>query len=168
MYGLPQVRILTHKKLTNYLGKHGFKPTKHTPGLWTHHTAPITFSLVADDFGIKYMHKNIFKFHQHFKTGIQNHKGLVGHKIHRFDIRMELKRGYVDLSMPCYISRVLKRFAHPLISKNGDSPSNFIPPIYSKQAPQREKIDILPLLEQNIHHTHTKSCGNTTLLHQSS
>jgi hypothetical protein len=36
------------------LAKDGYRPTPHTRGLWTHDTRPISFSLVVDDFGVKY------------------------------------------------------------------------------------------------------------------
>ena len=58
MYGLPQAGILANKKLTKYLSGHGYSPTKRTPGLWTHHTNSIQFSLVVDDFGVKYTSKS--------------------------------------------------------------------------------------------------------------
>ena len=34
--------------------EHGYAPVTHTTGLWKHHTRNITFTLVVDDFGIKY------------------------------------------------------------------------------------------------------------------
>jgi hypothetical protein len=54
MYGLPQAGILTNKLLQRNLAKDGYRPTKHTHGLWKHDTHPISFSLVVDDFGVKY------------------------------------------------------------------------------------------------------------------
>jgi hypothetical protein len=53
MYGLPQAGILTNKLLAKQLALHGYAPTVHTPGLWTHKTQPIMLSLVIDDFGVK-------------------------------------------------------------------------------------------------------------------
>ena len=35
--------------------KEGYYQTKHTPGLWTHETRQISFTLVVDDFGVKYV-----------------------------------------------------------------------------------------------------------------
>jgi hypothetical protein len=58
MYGLPQAGILGNKKLTKHLEPYGYVPTKHTPGLWHHRTRPITFSLVVNNFGIKYTNKD--------------------------------------------------------------------------------------------------------------
>jgi hypothetical protein len=55
VYGLPQAGILANELLQRRLAQDGYRPTKHTHGLWTHDTRPITFSLVVDDFGIKYV-----------------------------------------------------------------------------------------------------------------
>ena len=55
MYGLPQAGVLAHAKLTSVLAPHGYSPTKHTLGLWTHSTRPIVFSLVVDNFGVNYV-----------------------------------------------------------------------------------------------------------------
>ena len=57
MYGLPQAGTLENDKLIKELAVKGFDQTNHTPGLWKHRTIPVTFSLVVDDFGIKYTHK---------------------------------------------------------------------------------------------------------------
>jgi hypothetical protein len=55
MYGLPQAGILANELLQRNLAKDGYRPTQHTHGLWTHDTRPISFSLVVDDFGVKYV-----------------------------------------------------------------------------------------------------------------
>jgi hypothetical protein len=55
MYGLPQAGILNNELLQRNLAKDGYRPTQQTHGLWTHDTRPISFSLVVDDFGVKYV-----------------------------------------------------------------------------------------------------------------
>ena len=54
MYGLPQVGKIANDKLKLHLAKFGYEPVPITPGLWRHQTSPLQFSLVVDDFGIKY------------------------------------------------------------------------------------------------------------------
>ena len=54
MYGLPQAGKLAHDKLKQHLAPFGYSPCRHTPGLWTHTDRQITFTLVVDDFGVKY------------------------------------------------------------------------------------------------------------------
>jgi hypothetical protein len=57
MYGLPQAGIIANNKLRKPLATFGYIPTDHTPGLWKHKTSPVQFSLVVDDFGVKYVGK---------------------------------------------------------------------------------------------------------------
>jgi len=55
VYGLPQAGILANKKLRRKLEPHGYFKHENTPGLWYHISRPISFTLVVDDFGIKYV-----------------------------------------------------------------------------------------------------------------
>ena len=57
MYGLPQAGILAQDLLAKRLEEHGYYQSNIIPGLWKHKTRPILFSLVVDDFGIKYSNK---------------------------------------------------------------------------------------------------------------
>jgi hypothetical protein len=55
VWGLPQAGILANKLLRKQLLPHGYYECKHTPGLWRHLTCPISFTLVVNDFGVKYV-----------------------------------------------------------------------------------------------------------------
>jgi hypothetical protein len=57
MYGLPQAGILTNDRLVAHLAKYGYRPMTRMPGMYTHDTCPITFTLVVDDFWVKYVGK---------------------------------------------------------------------------------------------------------------
>ena len=57
IYGLPQAGALTNKQLREYLAPAGYYECAHTPGLWKHISRPVQFSLVVDDFGVKYVGK---------------------------------------------------------------------------------------------------------------
>jgi hypothetical protein len=57
MYGLPQAGIIAQHLLNERLQKHGYQQSQTTPGLWKHDTCPISFSLVIDNFGVKYVGK---------------------------------------------------------------------------------------------------------------
>jgi hypothetical protein len=54
MYGLPQAGRIAYDDLVLHLKLYGYLPAPHTPGLWRHTTRPTTFTLVVDDFGVKY------------------------------------------------------------------------------------------------------------------
>ncbi len=55
MYGLPQAGLIANVLLEKCLNRHGYRQSKLVPGLWKHDTRPIQFTLVVDDFGVKYV-----------------------------------------------------------------------------------------------------------------
>jgi hypothetical protein len=57
MYGLKQAGLLANQILQKRLSTFGYYPARHTPGLWLHTTIPIEFSLIVDDFTVKYVDK---------------------------------------------------------------------------------------------------------------
>ena len=57
MYGLPQAGRLASDQLIELLAPAGYEPCPITPGLWKHKTRNLHFSLVVDDFGVKYVDK---------------------------------------------------------------------------------------------------------------
>ena len=58
IYGLSQAGVLAKKLLKKRLALAGHYEMPHTPGLWKHVSRPIEFTLVVDDFGVKYANKN--------------------------------------------------------------------------------------------------------------
>jgi hypothetical protein len=57
MYVLKQTGLLANQLLQTRLAPFGYYPARHTPGLWLHKTQPISFTLVMDDFKVKYVGK---------------------------------------------------------------------------------------------------------------
>jgi hypothetical protein len=57
MYGLPQAGKLAHDLLQERLTKHGYAPIPNTPGIWKHAMRPVTFTLIVDNFRVKYIRK---------------------------------------------------------------------------------------------------------------
>jgi hypothetical protein len=55
MYGLPQAGIIAQELLAKQVKEHGYSQSKTTPGLWKHEWRPIMFSLIVNDFGVKYV-----------------------------------------------------------------------------------------------------------------
>ena len=55
MYGLPQAGILANAFLKKRLNKRGYHQSKLVPGLSKHDWQPVQFTLVVDDFGVKYI-----------------------------------------------------------------------------------------------------------------
>jgi hypothetical protein len=57
MHGLKQSGHLANQLLQTCLAPFGYYPARRTPGLWLHKTRPISFTLVVDDFAVKYVGK---------------------------------------------------------------------------------------------------------------
>jgi hypothetical protein len=70
VWGLPQARKLLQKLLV----PHVYYECINTPGLWKHKWRPISFTLVIDDFGIKYVVK---EHADHFVECIQTKYKLI-------------------------------------------------------------------------------------------
>ncbi len=57
VWGLPQASILANKQLRRKIAPFGYSEHVNTPGLWYHESRQISFTLVVDDFGVKYVNK---------------------------------------------------------------------------------------------------------------
>ena len=57
MYGLKQAGKITNDDLIEYLKEFGYYPSRKTPGRWLHKTRNISFTLVVDDLGVKFIDK---------------------------------------------------------------------------------------------------------------
>ena len=53
MYGLPQAGRIAHDSLVKHLETYGYHPSRKPPGLWTHNSRPINFTLVVNYSGVK-------------------------------------------------------------------------------------------------------------------
>ena len=55
MYGLPHAGIIAQKLLEELLNKAGYFQSNRTPGFWKRQWHPVSFSLIVDDVGVKYV-----------------------------------------------------------------------------------------------------------------
>ena len=58
MPGLKQAGLIMNNRLKIHLAKFGYSPVTRIPSLWKHATKDICFSLVVDNFGVKYVSKD--------------------------------------------------------------------------------------------------------------
>ncbi len=87
MYGLPQTGLLANKLLKKRLNKHRYRQSKLVPGLWKHDTRLIQFTLVVNDFGVKYVGK---EHAQHLKNAPEEHHKLTCNRTGKHYIRITL------------------------------------------------------------------------------
>ena len=74
VYGLPQAGILAQELLETRLNIHGYFQSKLTPSFWTHKWRPICFTLVVNNFGVKYKGK---EHADHLVSTIREHYDLT-------------------------------------------------------------------------------------------
>jgi hypothetical protein len=67
MYGLKQAGLLANKLLQTRLAPFRYYPARHIPGLWLHKTRTISFTLVVDDFVVRYVGK---KHAEHLRNAL--------------------------------------------------------------------------------------------------
>ena len=149
MYGLPQAGIIAQQLLEERLAKHGYRQSATTPGLWTHDTRPICFSLVVDDFGVKYVGE---EHAQHLLETIRKYyKCLADWEGERY-CGLTLKWDYtgrkVHLSMPGYVAKALARFQHPPPTKPQHQPYPHVKPNYGAKTQYAKEADTSPPLDK--------------------
>jgi hypothetical protein len=111
--GLPQAGLFNNKFLKECLNKHGYQQSKLVPGLWKHDTRPIQFTLVVNDFGMKYIGK---EHAQHLNNALEEQYKHTCDWTGKWYIRITLDWDYnkcqIHLSMPNYMQKALKQFQH--------------------------------------------------------
>jgi hypothetical protein len=122
MYGLPQSGLLANELLEKCLNKHGYRQSKLVPSLWKHDTWPIQFTLVVDDFEVKYVGK---EHAQHLKNTLEQHYKLTcdwtGTRYIGITLDWDYNKRQVHLSMPNYVKKALKQFQR-IVGKLQHSP----------------------------------------------
>jgi hypothetical protein len=149
MYGLPHMGILVQNLLEKCLNKHEYFQNKAVPGLWTHHSRPISFTLVVDDFGIKYVGKelalhllNILK--EHYEIAVD----WTGNELIGLTMDWDYPSQKVLISMLGKIKKAFTRFGHERPKCKQNSPHKHVAPIYGTRAQYVEPENPSPLLSK--------------------
>ena len=126
IYGLPQSGRLANNLLKKRLRGDGYYEVRHTPGLFRHEWRPIWFTLIVDDFGIKYIGKKIA---DHLLQVLNKHYDMetdwTGGLYCGITLQWNYEERYVHISMPNYVNKNLIK--------------------YQIQAPATRKTTALPL-----------------------
>jgi hypothetical protein len=106
MYGLKQAGLLANQLLQR-LSPFGYYPARLTPGLWLHNTWPISFTLVVNDFAVKYVGK---QHAEHLRNALlRNYELTTDWKATVYSgmtLKWDYKNRTCDISMPGYVSYV--------------------------------------------------------------
>jgi len=102
---------LVNKLLKQHLAKHGYDKLKHTPGLFKHHTRPILFTLVVNNFGIPYEGAGHLKHLLNILKLFYNVEvNMSGGLYCGITLDWHYKDKYVDISMPNYVWKQLIKY----------------------------------------------------------
>jgi hypothetical protein len=111
MYGLKQAGVLSNQLLQTRLATFGYYPSRHTPGLWLHKTRPIAFSLVLEDFVVKYVGKQHAYNHRNALLIAYDLTADWAETVYSdMTLRWDYKNRTCDISMPGYVSNMLSKF----------------------------------------------------------
>jgi hypothetical protein len=131
MYGLPQAGLLAQLRLVDHLRKHGYTESKLVPCLFRHATNGITFVLVVDDFGIKFLtpegRDHLFNTLRLLYTITADNEGA---QYLGMAIQHDKEAQTITLSMPGYIAKVLTRFQQHIAPGTARSPGIYTPPTF--------------------------------------
>jgi hypothetical protein len=146
MYGLKQAGQLANQLLQTRLAPFGYYPARHTPGLWLHKTRPISFSLIVDDFAVKYVGK---QHADRLRNALLRNYDLTTDWAETVYSGMTLKWDYknrrCDISMPGYVSNVLSKFQHDAHKHPQHTPSRYVTPVYGAKPQYATKDETPPL-----------------------
>merc|ERR1711966_444523 len=144
MYGLPHAGIIAQNLLEKRLNKAGYHQSDMTPGFWKHEWCPVSFSLIVDDFGVKYVGdehaKHLIKVLEESYTVTQDWEG---EKYSGITMDWDYHQRKVHLSMPGYCKEALVRFKHKLRKLN-DQPHRHVVPNYGAKIQYASRDDTPP------------------------
>jgi hypothetical protein len=113
MYGLPQAGKVANNQLVKFLSPHGYTPVPLTHRLWRHSERTVTFTLVVDDFGVKYTKRDDA---EHLITTLEQYDKVstdwTGSRYCGLMLDWDYTNQTCNVSMPGYIERALQRFQH--------------------------------------------------------
>jgi hypothetical protein len=131
MYGLKHAGILTNQLSQKRLKPFGYHLTRHTPGIWLHSTKPTTFSLVIDDFVVKYVTEADA---HHLRNALLRHYEITtnwgGTVYSGVKLDWDYNKRTCDISMPGYITNVLNKFQHDTPKNPQHTSSRYVTPVY--------------------------------------
>ncbi len=135
IYGLPQSGALANQLLRQRLAPAGYFEVPHTPGLWKHVSRPIQFSLIVDDFGVKYVgEEHARHLLTHLKHSYSVSEDWTGSLYAGIELDWDYNKRTLRISMPKYIPKLLQRYEHVPQVTPQHSPHKAPPRAYGKAA----------------------------------
>ena len=110
IYNLPQAGRLAINLLKKRLSSFGYYETTTTPGLWKHTFRPVYFTLIVDDFGVKFNGiKNTMHLIEALKKYYQIEIDWTGSRYGGISLDWDYKNKHVDIQLPKYTQKKLEQ-----------------------------------------------------------
>ena len=137
-----------NKLLRRKLAPFGYVECENTPGLSRHETRPISFTLVVDNFGVKYVNKeDVDHLIASIKTIYSLTEDWTENLCCGIALEWNYKNGHVDISMPGYIRNKLQKYGHTMPKRLQTCPYSPEPKKYGSEAPPPLPPDATPKLD---------------------
>ena len=147
MPGLKKAGRIANDQLKYHLSKFGFSPVPRTSALCKHATKPIIFSLVVDDFGVKYIGKenadHLVQALQKLYTISINWTGALFCGI---TIDWDYAACTCDISMPKFLQTDLLKLQHMAPKRSQHAPHSWAKPTYGAHVQYTQDDDSSLLL----------------------
>ena len=134
MYGSKEASILVFNYLVKNLAINGYHPVPFTAGSWNHETRQTTCILCVDDFGIKAYNKaKLNHLLSALRTKYEITIDPTGSNYIGLFIEWNYDKGYVDISMPYYMEKLLQVFLHTPPIRRQHSPHKWTESTYGQK-----------------------------------
>ena len=143
-------RIVSTRAAGKISQKQGYTQSKVTPGFWTHAWRPISFTLLVDDFGVKYVGKE----HANHLVRVLKEKYEIsedwgGKKYIGLTFDCDYRKRQVHVSMTGYVNMAMIRFKHQAPKRRQDQPYQHVIPSYGAKVQYAVCPDGTALLDKD-------------------
>jgi hypothetical protein len=142
-------RVIAFNQLMEQLAPYSYEPTPFTPGLWRHQTKQIMFALCVDNFGVKYF--SLLGPNHLINTVKAIYDLTIDWTVDLYcglSLNWDYNKSYVNVSIPGYIDRALKKFELP-----APLDPQYVPHKGSSPPIDPRNRNALPLLPKPSHST---------------
>jgi hypothetical protein len=150
IYGLPQSGLLAQLDLIKLLAANGYHMTS-TSCLFRHETRDITFSLIVDDFGVKYTKEaDVEHLLGVLNTVYKTHVDWSCNHFLGITLDWDYSARTLDTSMPEFVKKALKRYDFNFSQPKAHSPGGWTRPQYGAKQ-QLVQDDTSPPIHGGLH-----------------
>jgi hypothetical protein len=113
VWGLPQAGILANKCLCRKPAPFRYYKSTNTPGLWRHKSQPLTFALIVNNFGVKFVDKaDVDHLISSIKKTYTLTEDWTGNLYCGITLNWDYVGRTVDILIPGYIKMKLQKYEH--------------------------------------------------------